>query len=76
MAQIKVFEPSSLDREILRRVSNEPGISLGELADQLFPHWSITYSREKARRLALLGLLRTDRGPGRRIYLYPVEADL
>ena len=48
------------DAEILRTVRNAPGIPVARLADKLFPAYAPGWTRERARRLAQVGLIRIE----------------
>jgi|GEM_PF-4845666 DNA-binding Lrp family transcriptional regulator len=61
MATLTTFEPSTLDREILKLLHASPdGIPLPALADRLYPAWSPQWTRERVRRLKLVGLVDID----------------
>lgn len=61
------------DELILKLVGREPGIPVARIADRIFPAYAPSWSRERVRRLALVGLIRIE--GTRFMRAYPVEAD-
>ena len=61
------------DELILKLVGREPGIPVARIADRIFPAYAPCWTRERCRRLALVGLIRVERD--RVMRAYPVEVD-
>ena len=69
MAQVRVFEPSALDKRILGIVAQDEGIPLTALIESIFPDFTPVWVWERVRRLRITGHLQTVKA-GNRLYLF------